>query len=116
MQTDPDKRFTAKQIKEHPWLQLHQPMCKNQGLIIGKNEIPIEPTMLVHLEKFGFKSDEARSYINKNKHNQVTTIYYLLHKKFEKEGKLPSCFKVEDTPVKGGDLLTDDDEVAEKRA
>jgi len=30
----------------------------------------------------------------------VTTIYYLLHKRHEKEGKLPSCFKVETTPVK----------------
>jgi hypothetical protein len=69
-------------------------------LIIGKNEIPIEPSLLIHLEKFGFKRDYATSSLNRNKHNQVTTVYYLLHKRFEMEGKLASCFKVKTTPAK----------------
>jgi hypothetical protein len=30
----------------------------------------------------------------------VTTIYYLLHKRYEREGKLASSFKVEQTPIK----------------
>jgi hypothetical protein len=30
-----------------------------EGLIIGKNEIPIEPAMLRHLDQFGFKADFA---------------------------------------------------------
>ena len=38
--------------------------------------------------------------LNQNKHNQVTTTYYLLHKRFEKEGKLETGFKVEFTPNK----------------
>jgi len=67
-------------------------------LIIGKNEIPIEPSMLTYLEQFGFQSDFATVCLNKNKHNQVTTVYYLLHKKFEKEGKIKTSFKVETTP------------------
>ena len=67
-------------------------MCNNQGLIIGKNEIPIEPSMLQHLEQFGFSAEYATNALNNNKHNQVTTIYYLLHKRYEKEGKLPSSF------------------------
>lgn len=75
-------------------------MCRNQGLIIGKNEIPIEPSLLSHLEKFGFKRDYATASLNRNKHNQVTTVYYLLHKRFEMEGKLASCFKVKSTPQK----------------
>jgi 5'-AMP-activated protein kinase, catalytic alpha subunit len=100
MNTDPDKRYTTEQIKQHPWYLLHKPVCRNQGLIIGKNEIPIENSMLSHLEKFGFKRDYATTCLNKNKHNQVTTVYYLLHKRFEMEGKLPSSFKVETTPVK----------------
>jgi len=100
MNTDPDKRLTTEQIKQHPWYLLHKPVCRNQGLIIGKNEIPIENSMLSHLEKFGFKRDYAMTCLNKNKHNQVTTVYYLLHKRFEMEGKLPSSFKVETTPVK----------------
>ena len=56
--------------------------------------------MLKHLDQFGFKADFAMQCLNKNKHNQVTTTYYLMHKKFEKEGKLKSGFKVESTPKK----------------
>lgn len=100
METDPSKRYTSEQIKAHPWYKLAKPICKNEGLIIGKNEIPIEPSLLGHLEKFGFKRDYATTCLNRNKHNQVTTVYYLLHKRFEMEGKLASCFKVKSTPVK----------------
>jgi len=81
-------------------------VCSNQGLIIGKNEIPIEPSMLTHLEQFGFSAEYATAALNNNKHNQVTTIYYLLHKRYEKEGKLPSCFKVENTPHKSREDLS----------
>ena len=100
LETDPDKRYTADDIKKHPWYSLSKPICRNEGLIIGKNEIPIEPSLLSHLEKFGFKRDYATASLNRNKHNQVTTVYYLLHKRFEMEGKLASCFKVKTTPVK----------------
>lgn len=29
METDPEKRFTAAQIKEHPWFNLSKPVCRN---------------------------------------------------------------------------------------
>ena len=51
METDPEKRLTSLQIKNHPWYKsAHQPVQFCEGLIIGKNEIPIEPQMLGHLE------------------------------------------------------------------
>lgn len=56
--------------------------------------------MFSHLEQFGFKRDFATTCLNKNKHNQVTTVYYLLHKKYEREGKFRTSFKVENTPSK----------------
>lgn len=60
METDPEKRYTAEQIKRHPWYtKTNKTVYEAQGLIIGKNEIPIEPSMLSHLEKFGFKADFA---------------------------------------------------------
>jgi 5'-AMP-activated protein kinase catalytic alpha subunit len=43
LNTDPETRFTAPQIRLHSWFKLHQPICKNEGLIIGKNTIPAEP-------------------------------------------------------------------------
>ena len=60
METDPDKRLTTSRIMEHPWYRNNnKPVCQTKGLIIGKNEIPIEPSMLRHLDQFGFKSDFA---------------------------------------------------------
>lgn len=94
LETDPDKRLTTDQIKEHPWYQTYQPVCKSQGLIIGQNEIPIEPSLLRYLERYGFKKDYATQCLNRNKHNQVTTVYYLLQQRLVKQGKLPSAFKV----------------------
>lgn len=60
--------------------------------------------MLKNLDQFGFKADFAMQCLNKNKHNQVTTTYYLLHNKFQKEGKLPSGFKLEYTPQKSSNV------------
>jgi 5'-AMP-activated protein kinase catalytic alpha subunit len=69
LNTEPDDRYTTAQIKSHPWYQNFLPICENQGLIIGENEIPIEPSILEMLEQFGFKPDYAKKCINNNKHN-----------------------------------------------
>ena len=99
MEIDPEKRLTTADIKAHKWyVSAHNPVHHCEGLIIGQNEIPIEPSMLGYLEQFGFKSDFATTCLNKNKHNQVTTVYYLMHKKFEKEGKFKTAFEVKSTP------------------
>jgi hypothetical protein len=47
------------------------------------------------LEQYGYKPDYAAKCINNNKHNQVTTIYYLIHKRYEKQGLLPSHFNID---------------------
>ena len=100
METDPDKRLTTQQIKQHPWYKTYKPICENQGLVVGKNEIPIEPSLLVYLERYGFKKEYATARLNKNKHNQVTTVYYLLLQRLVKQGKLSGTFKVQSTPNK----------------
>ena len=46
------------------------------------------------LKQYGYKQEEAEQSLNANKHNQITTIYYLLHKRYEKLGKLPSHFNI----------------------
>ena len=68
--------------------------------MVGKNEIPIEPSLLVYLEQYGFKKDYATNCLNRNKHNQVTTVYYLLLQRLVKQGKLSGTFKVQRTPNK----------------
>ena len=53
------------------------------------------------LKQYGFKREEAEQSLNANKHNQVTTIYYLLHKRYEKLGQLPSHFNIMKKPSRG---------------
>ena len=51
-----------------------------QGLIIGVNSIPVNRKILNLLEeKYGFKREFAKKCLLKNKHNHVTTTYYLLY-------------------------------------
>ena len=46
------------------------------------------------LNQYGYNKEQAEQSLNANKHNQITTIYYLLHKRYEKLGKLPSHFNI----------------------
>jgi 5'-AMP-activated protein kinase catalytic alpha subunit len=54
------------------------------GLIVGINEIPVNARLIRMLEeKYSFNSEYARKCLHSNKHNHVTTTYYLLQKKYE---------------------------------
>lgn len=46
LNTEPDERFTASDIRDHKWFNIHQPVCKSQGLVVGKNQIPLNSQIL----------------------------------------------------------------------
>ena len=54
------------------------------------------------LKQYGFKQEDAEKALNSNKHNQITTVYYLLHKRYEKQGVLPSHFNIVNKSAHGG--------------
>ena len=67
---DPEERYTTKQILSHNWYtQVHTPVIRNFGLIIGKNKIPLEKSIVGMLKQYGFKQEEAELSLNANKHN-----------------------------------------------
>lgn len=88
LNTDPEKRFKLSQVQEHEWFQLFQPVCRNKGLIVGYNQIPNEDMILRMLEEKGFSRDYAVRCLDANKHNHVTTCYYLILKRLEREGTI----------------------------
>ena len=57
------------------------------GIIVNKDRIPVIEEILSKLQDhFGQESlDQCITYIQNNKHNQVTSTYYLLLKKRERE-------------------------------
>ena len=97
LNTDPEQRYNVDEIRQHKWFNLHQPVCLNKGLIVAKNEIPIDRPVQRMLEQFGFDELYTLRCLNANKHNQVTTTYYLLLKQFQENGtvniKLPARSK-----------------------
>ena len=83
--TDPDKRLTISQIKNHPWFNLYNNDNKNkisEGLDLSKYIIPIDEEIVKIISKiFNIKEEEIRIAILSNKHNDVSTLYYLFLKK-----------------------------------
>lgn len=56
LEIDPTVRYTAPQITSHAWYKENNlPVIKNLGLIVGQNKIPLEPTLVAMLKKYGFK-------------------------------------------------------------
>jgi len=85
LNTDPVKRYDLDQIKAHPWFRLYTPsVC--QGVIMGFHNIPIDHFILSKLREFSYDIDTAKSYLMDNKCNQITATYYLILKKYIREG------------------------------
>lgn len=86
LDVNPDTRLRIEDIKRHEWWQL----CKSQrnfvGIMVGYDRIPIDLDVLAKLQALGYDIDHAQKSIEANRHNSVTTSYYLLLKKNRKNG------------------------------
>lgn len=85
LNTDPEKRYTIDQIRSHPWYRLNPPN-EPQGIIHGYHKISIDDTILAQVSGYGYDQEEIRRLLNNNKHNKMTTLYYLLMLKASKNG------------------------------
>lgn len=78
--TEPTRRFTIPTVRAHPWYrQLTEASVKPKDLVSGQNAL--EEDVLLELDAFGFPRDYAVRCLELNKHNHVTTTYYLLAEK-----------------------------------
>ena len=57
------------------------------GLFISIRNIPISDSIIEEMVKLGFQKNEIIKNIKNNKHNNITTFYYLLVNKLRAEGK-----------------------------
>jgi 5'-AMP-activated protein kinase catalytic alpha subunit len=80
--TDPKKRLTIYQIKHHPWFSLYNDKGKlmiSDGLVLSKIVEPIDEEVVSSMNKtFNLPEQKIRISILSNKHDDITTIYYLL--------------------------------------
>lgn len=77
-------------MKNHKWLKKYATKAPNhyysEGLIVGYHKMPIDQNILKDLRKFNLDIDGCEKSLEANRHNNLTTTYYLLLKKFLKEG------------------------------
>jgi 5'-AMP-activated protein kinase catalytic alpha subunit len=92
MTVDPRNRYTIEEIRKHPWMMMNSCRKNNtQGIVIGYNKIPIDENVLFSLKDFNYDIDYASKCLEANRHNNITTTYYLALKKFIKEGGRTLC-------------------------
>ena len=56
------------------------------GILIGYDHIIVDIEILKKLEMYGYNLDYSKKCLEANKHNDVTTAYYLLLKKYIQDG------------------------------
>lgn len=86
--TNPVLRITIKQIKLHPWFNLYKEELNiNEGLLPSIKVIPIDEELVNQMEALNFIKEDIREAILTDRHNHITTTYYLLLKKKMRMGK-----------------------------
>lgn len=87
LNTDPNTRPRGQDIRKHPWYCLIESV-EMEGIIVGQEPIPIIEDVKNQLKE-GYSDlegiDFADRFIKMNKHNHITTTYYLLIKKAERD-------------------------------
>ena len=82
---NPRLRANIKDIRNDPWfLNDYKPIL---GLFISIRDIPICNDIIEDMEKYGLNKNEIIDNVKNNRHNKITTIYYLLVNKYRNEGK-----------------------------
>ena len=77
---NPNFRASIKDIKKDPWFSKDYKQI--YGLFLPIQEIPVDDLIINEMEKNGYKKEEIIKNIKNNRHNNITTFYYLLVKKF----------------------------------
>jgi 5'-AMP-activated protein kinase catalytic alpha subunit len=73
LNTNPEERFSIKNIRDHPWMA-----GKHPGFHIEPN---IDSAILREVTSLGIDNDRLVQSLNENRKNSLTTLYFLLAKK-----------------------------------
>jgi serine/threonine protein kinase len=85
LNVEPETRFSIEDIRKHTWFSLLKEEIR-PGILIGYDHIIVDLEILKQLEKYGYNLDYTKKCLEANKHNDVTTAYYLLLKKYLEDG------------------------------
>ena len=86
LNTNPKRRITLEELKNHPFFLIGEKTPILKGLLIGIENIPVDMEVVNEMKQKYFDDKDSIdeeyivSLIQKNNHNNITTIYYLLQK------------------------------------
>ena len=82
-------------MKQHPWWKRYVTNYHSEGLIVGYHKIPVDFNVLKDVKVLNLDIESCQQSLEANRHNNLTTTYYLLMKKFLRNGGVskadPSC-------------------------
>lgn len=88
LNTDPEKRYTIAQIRQHPWYNLVPSEFNFKGIQVGLDPVPIDQNIIERMHnEYEINRQYAKKCIQANKHNHVSATYYLLLKDLLKKGE-----------------------------
>ena len=86
--TDPKKRYGFEEIKHHPWfLSVNNFMGKNiffnsPGVFVDEDVLPVDVEIIAEIHNdFHIDVSKIINDVIKNRHNKITTAYYLILKR-----------------------------------
>lgn len=86
---DPENRITIQEIKDHPWfgnLDSKKYSFANCGLLVDRYIIPTDELILNKVAFLGIDPSLTKLDIQNNRHNNLTTSYYLVIKSLKRSG------------------------------
>ncbi|KAK2950847.1 putative serine/threonine protein kinase [Blattamonas nauphoetae] len=91
LEVDPTKRYTAAQIRQHPWYLDNFVGQSIIELVVPeggeKGEVVIDSVCVSELAKLGYPPENTIAFIKAKKHNQVVASYRLLLEKKQREAQ-----------------------------
>ena len=85
LNVNPEKRFNIKDIRDSKWYGLLNKNYSPQGIVVGKDHIEADERILKKMAKYGVEGLQAKTFVENNKHNQATALYYLLKVKADRD-------------------------------
>ena len=78
---NPKKRILLEEIKLHPFYKQGEQQIGKENLEYDK--IKLNEKIVLKMESLGINKEEIIKNLEKNKHNNITTTYNLLYKKYK---------------------------------
>ncbi len=73
MNVEPERRFGIGEIRDHLWFDIARNEPVNEGILIGKDKVPVDENIVKEMEKIGFEKQQVFQSVEGNKHNNIST-------------------------------------------